>query len=84
VSPGRSLTCREVLDFLLAFLENELDADTRFAFERHLAICVSCVAYLHSYQRTVELVRTAWSDETPAEDALPADLVAAVLAARGG
>ena len=80
---SRGLTCREVLDCLLAYLEGELDADIRFAFDRHLAICASCVAYLHSYERTVELVRSAWSDESPAEEALPAELVEAVLAARG-
>lgn len=79
---SRSLTCREVLDFLLAYLEDELSPGERFAFDRHLVVCPSCVAYLRTYRRTVELVHGAWNDEEAAEEALPAELVAAVLAAR--
>jgi anti-sigma factor RsiW len=75
------LTCREVIDFVLAYLGGELAEPSRAEFERHLAICPSCVNYLHTYRRTVELVHQAWSQDDEEEE-LPVELVEAVLAAR--
>ena len=52
-------------------------------FERHLTACPSCVAYLKSYEQTMQLgqsLAAADSDELP-ED-VPEDLVAAILKAR--
>ncbi|MBP9826597.1 MAG: zf-HC2 domain-containing protein, partial [Thermoanaerobaculia bacterium] len=41
-----SLTCEEVLTFLLDYLSRELPPDEQGNFERHLALCPSCAAYL--------------------------------------
>ena len=77
------MTCREVLDFLMDYLALELPEPQVAEFERHLAACPSCVAYLKSYEQTVQLgqsLAAAASDE-PSED-VPEDLVAAILKAR--
>ena len=43
------MTCREIADFLLAYLDGELSAGWRRAFEAHLAECPQCVDYIESY-----------------------------------
>jgi anti-sigma factor RsiW len=77
------ITCEEVVSFLLGYLSRDLAAEKARDFERHLAICPSCVAYLETYRRAVDLgkaVMTAPLPEAPTE--LGEDLTAAILAAR--
>jgi anti-sigma factor RsiW len=82
---ARELTCREVADFLMAYEDGELAPAERSEFDRHLAVCPDCVAYLASYRATVALGKRAFADEdAAAADEVPAELVAAVLAARQG
>ena len=74
------ITCREVLDFLMDYLDGSLSSAQRAIFEEHLAVCPSCVAYLHGYQQTVKLgkaVSAVNDDQT-----IPEELVEAVLASR--
>jgi len=73
------MTCREVVEFLMAYLDGELPEEARRVFEEHLAECEECVAYLASYQRATRLGATAWEAE-PCE--APPELVDAILAAR--
>lgn len=73
------LTCREVVEFLNDYLDGELSEDRRREFERHLADCPDCTAYLETYRLTVELSKGALA--SPAEEVFDARLVAAVLAA---
>jgi anti-sigma factor RsiW len=80
MSQNPDVTCREVLNFLSAYLDGELPEEEGVAFERHIAACDSCIAYIQSYQQTIELSRGALAgDEEPD---LPEDLIQAVLAAR--
>lgn len=77
------MTCREFADFMMAYMSDELPADTRTAFDRHLGLCANCRTYLTSYEESVKLGRRAFDDENaevPPE--IPADLVKAILAAR--
>jgi predicted anti-sigma-YlaC factor YlaD len=77
----RELTCREVNDFLAAYLANELTARERTLFDDHLAVCPDCRAYLRQYEVTRELCKGAL--EAEATDAgVPEELVRAILAAR--
>lgn len=83
VLPGQPLTCRHAIEFLMAYVENELDPAVKSEFDRHLSICPSCVNYLDSYRRTVRLTRLlAKRDDGPAAGRLPEGLVNAILAAR--
>ncbi|MCC6130740.1 MAG: zf-HC2 domain-containing protein [Acidobacteria bacterium] len=78
------LTCREVVDFLWRYEENELTPAERASFDAHLAACPCCGAYLESYRETAALARDAFDDlEAPVPDSVPEDLVRAILAARG-
>lgn len=72
------ITCEVVITFLLEYLEHELPPAREREFERHLARCPSCVAYLSSYRETIELARAARRDDEP----LPRELAVAILASR--
>ena len=76
------LTCRELIDFLAAYLDGELAPEPRAAFELHLSLCPRCVDYLASYRETIRLGKQACEPgaELPAD--VPSDLVDAILAAR--
>lgn len=76
-------TCREVLEFLADYLDESLGAEERAAFDRHLAVCPPCVAYLDGYRETIRLSRTSLRDEDEAAlPPLPDELVAAILRSR--
>lgn len=81
-----ALSCREFMDVLLAYLDDELGARERRLFEEHIDACPPCLDYLDSYRRTVALSGEAWTgcdaDEGVPEE-VPEELVRAVLAARG-
>ena len=74
------MTCRDVLDFLMAYLDGELTAEQRAAFDHHLSLCDACRDYLASYRATLRLERAADPDAAPP---VPDELVRAILAARG-
>ncbi len=79
---SRTLTCRDFIEFLDAYLEEELPADEREVFESHLSICPWCVDYLASYRETIRLGKAAFTDPDgpPPADA-PPELVRAILEA---
>jgi anti-sigma factor RsiW len=56
------MTCREFTDFLMEYLSGELSACERAEFERHLAECSDCSAYLQSYQETIKLGKAVFTD----------------------
>jgi anti-sigma factor RsiW len=72
------IPCSEVLEFLWAYVSGELPPERAYEFDRHLSVCPSCVAYLNSYRKTVELSRESFQEE----EELPEELIQAVLAAR--
>lgn len=76
------MTCRQLIDFILDYVEGTLPEPQRQEFERHLAACPSCVAYLDGYRRTIELGRAALAAGAPAESPAPERLIEAVRAAR--
>lgn len=80
LSTKRLMTCRELIDFIASYRDDELTLEQRAEFERHLAVCPSCVAYLKTYEQTIVLAREAGDDQVP-ED-VPESLVRAILAAR--
>ena len=75
------MTCREVSDFLGAYLAGELAAAERTRFDDHLAECPDCRTYLRQYEATRELCRGAL-DADALEAGVPEELVQAILAAR--
>jgi anti-sigma factor RsiW len=77
------VTCRQLADFILEYLDGQLPDQTKSAFEHHLTLCPNCVNYIASYGKTVEMARRAF-DADPSEPSLqmPEELVRAILAAR--
>ncbi len=79
----RDLTCREFIEFLLAWREGELPEEERRVFDQHLARCPYCADYLRSYEATIQLGRGAFCEpDEPVPDEVPDELVSAILAAR--
>jgi len=77
------ITCRELIDFLMDYSNGELPPAQRADFERHLAACAPCVNYLRTYEQSVRLGKSSFSDlGRPASDAIPEDLVQAILKSR--
>jgi anti-sigma factor RsiW len=78
------MNCREFTEFLHEYLFGDLPAEHRAEFDKHLAECPWCVAYLDSYRKTIELEKAAFSapeDAPPPADA-PEELIQAILRAR--
>lgn len=77
-----NVTCIELIAFLDAYVDDELDPETRADFDRHLLVCPSCRAYLATYRETIELARgAAEREEELAQDA-PPELIEAVKKVR--
>lgn len=77
------VTCRELIDFLHLYLDDELPTDRRTEFERHLGVCEACRDYLRQYGDAIRLGKAAFADPSqPAETVAPEELVRAILAAR--
>lgn len=77
------MNCREMTEFLMAFLEGELPDEQRRAFEEHLRLCPPCEVYLDTYRETVRLGRAACgSDSEGLPEEVPEELVQAILKAR--
>lgn len=77
------LTCREVVEFLWRYEENELSPAEREAFDAHLSDCPCCGAYLETYRATVALEHAAFADlEAWVPETVPEELVTGILAAR--
>jgi anti-sigma factor RsiW len=75
------MTCRELNEFLLDYVEGALAGPVRAEFDRHLGICPDCVRYLDDYREVIRLGGTCGDDDAQAED-VPEALIQAILAAR--
>ena len=78
------MTCRELIEFLMSYIDGELADDRRSLFDEHLANCPDCVTYLETYRKTValetELLGASLDALVPGD--VPEDLVRAILSAR--
>jgi anti-sigma factor RsiW len=74
---ARTITCRELIDFIADYLEHTLPRRDEEDFARHLAICASCRAYLATYEVTIRLGKAAYQSE--AIEAAPDELIRAIL-----
>lgn len=77
------MTCRELADFLMAYLDGELPARQHQVFEEHTGLCPPCKNYLDTYKETVQLGKSLCRDpEGPVPEDVPEELVRAILSAR--
>ncbi len=52
----RPLTCQELVEIVTDYLEDALPPAERERFERHLAVCDGCTAYMAQMKQTIEAV----------------------------
>jgi anti-sigma factor RsiW len=78
------MNCREFTEFLHEYLFGNLSDEERAEFDKHLAECPWCVAYLDSYRKTIQLEQAAFSaiENAPPPDDAPEELIQAILRAR--
>jgi anti-sigma factor RsiW len=78
------MNCREFTEFLHEYLFGNLPAEERAEFDKHLAECPWCVAYLDSYQKTILLGKAALAvpEDAPPPAGAPEELIQAILHAR--
>jgi anti-sigma factor RsiW len=76
------MTCREFVDFLMAYDEGELPERQQSLFRQHMDDCPPCVTYLETYRETARLGQFCRDPDGPVPEDAPEALVQAVLAAR--
>ncbi len=73
------MTCRQLIDFIVDYLDGTLPADERRLFERHLTVCRSCVAYLRTYEQSIRMAQGTRMEQAE----VPEELIRAIVASRG-
>ena len=80
--PG-TLTCRQVEQFLLDYLEGEVTLWTWCKFRYHLFLCDDCRQYLQDYRNAMALGRRIFANpEDEAASKVPDEILAAILKVR--
>lgn len=75
------ITCQEVVEYLMAYVNNELSPAERAAMDAHLNACPACVTFLATYKQTL-LYESAAFSQPDLEHAMPEELIQVILAAR--
>jgi len=57
------MNCRNVITLSIEYLSGALDSKTTLAWGAHLLECNDCMAFLETYQRSVEALRSLPSKE---------------------
>lgn len=76
------MKCRELAEFLMDYVGNELPVEVREQFEVHLSRCHNCHEYMEQYQATITAGKIACKEEHVVMVDVPEELVKAILAAR--
>jgi anti-sigma factor RsiW len=72
------MNCRDVIGFIMDYIDGVLAAAERSEFEKHLSVCHSCVAYIRTYKQTIKMeIASRIEDVT-----IPEELVRAIMASR--
>jgi anti-sigma factor RsiW len=60
------MTCEELVSYLSAYLDQELDEDLTAAAQQHLATCSNCRVVLHTTRRVIQLGQAQYQIALPA------------------
>lgn len=60
------ISCHQLIEFCLDYVDGALPDDEQLNFRRHLAQCPDCVTFFETYRKTPELSRDALSAQIPA------------------
>ena len=72
------MTCRQLIEFIEAYLEGELPPLKAAAFKLHLLLCSDCRAYLATYRQTIEMSKLAMTPDEPVPAEVPPRLIKAI------
>jgi anti-sigma factor RsiW len=61
------LSCRELVELVTDYLERALPLEDRLRFERHLAICAGCTAYIRQLEATLHAAGRLTGASLPAD-----------------
>lgn len=76
------MMCKQVIEFLMDYLDDTLDQGIRAQFERHLGLCKDCVDFLITYRETIRIGRSSCEFcEDEEHPPIPEGLVRAILKA---
>lgn len=77
------MTCQQLEDFIIDYLDGELPTGQKFVLELHLMVCPECRDYLAAYRQTMAIMKRVSEDERPPVPMkMPDDLIKAIHAAR--
>ncbi len=58
-------TCEQINQFIIDYLEGEMDESTHARFEAHLRSCPNCAIFIEQYRSTVAVVGEAKDVDVP-------------------
>ena len=61
------LSCREIVQLVTEYLEGAMPSEQRIRFERHIAICPPCRAFLGQVRATIDLSGGLTEESLPPE-----------------
>ena len=60
------ISCQQLIEFCLDYIEGALPQDQRSRFQQHLERCSDCVTFFETYQKTPQVSREALATQIPA------------------
>jgi len=77
------ISCREFENFVIDYLDGELNSRQQQRFESHLRMCRECREYLQAYKRAIDIDRAVCTmDDEAVPENVPEELIKAILEAR--
>ncbi len=75
-----NMSCKEVEEFLMDYLEGNLGFCTRVRFRLHILMCPDCPKYIQEYKNTVVLGKSMFDhlDDESIEN-VPEEIIHAIL-----
>jgi anti-sigma factor RsiW len=67
VGRAQSAICEEITSLILDYLTGKLNPETASAFEEHLQLCPDCLAFIKTYEKTVQATRSLRYENIPPE-----------------
>jgi len=64
-SKNANITCQHITALILDYVTGELNAETALAFKAHLRKCPDCIAFLSTYQKTVQAAQSLRYESIP-------------------
>ena len=78
------MTCRDVAEMLVDFVEGELPEQEMLILQRHICACPPCMFYLETYHTTIQVTHALPEEPLPPEFEARLRAVIEEREARGG